>query len=294
MENATPLVSVIIPNFNRTVELERALKSALSQTYENLEIIVVDDNSLNAEEIHAVVNSFDDLRIKCYFHDVNKGGGASRNTGIENATGDYVAFLDSDDEWMSDKIESQLRTLNYTCCDNVLIFCKSKIIYRSTPMFLPLRGIKHNERMCDYLFVNGGFLQTSSILVSTNLARQIMFNPSLRRHQDYDFLLRVGSTSPKYIYIDKSLVTIHWEGNRGYLTKGWRPTLSENFALEYSEYFSKKAFNNFLFMYVINSSAVCYSKFYSLKKILSINIFYVKPINMLKYLKNLLRFNYEK
>jgi len=105
----TPMVSVIIPTYNRAHFVGRAIRSVLNQTYQDFELIVVDDAcSDNTEEI---VRGFNDDRIRYIRHDENKGGAAARNTGIKAARGEYVAFQDDDDEWMPVKLEKQLEVL---------------------------------------------------------------------------------------------------------------------------------------------------------------------------------------
>ena len=94
-ENA-PLVSIIVPVYNRKDLLPRTLASVINQTYKNLEIIVVDDGS--SDDIKSVVDSFNDARIKYVRHTENKGLPSARNTGLKTASGDFIAFLDSDDE----------------------------------------------------------------------------------------------------------------------------------------------------------------------------------------------------
>ncbi|HPB47191.1 MAG TPA: glycosyltransferase family A protein, partial [Exilispira sp.] len=90
-----PLVSVIIPVFNRTYELKRALESVVKQSYRNLEIIVIDDCS--SVDIKSIVDFCKDSRINYLRNDSNKGVSFSRNRGIVQSHGEYVAFLDSDD-----------------------------------------------------------------------------------------------------------------------------------------------------------------------------------------------------
>ena len=98
-----PLVSIIIPTFNRGYILPRAIKSALSQTYQNIELIIIDDGSTdNTEEI---VKDFSDPRIQYIRYSENKGRPAARNKGIKKSKGDFFAFLDSDDEYPPEKIE---------------------------------------------------------------------------------------------------------------------------------------------------------------------------------------------
>jgi len=109
MAENTPTVSVIIPTYNRAHLVGRAIRSVLNQTFQDFEIIVVDDGSTdNTEE---VVKSFNDPRIRYIRHEQNRGGSAARNTGIRAASGEYIAFLDSDDEWLPEKLARQVQLL---------------------------------------------------------------------------------------------------------------------------------------------------------------------------------------
>jgi len=101
------LVSVIIPVFNRKELLLRAVRSVLSQSYRDFELIIVDDGS-SEPVADAVARELAGSSAVCLRHDKNRGAAAARNTGVAHAKGDYVAFLDSDDEWHSDKLEHQL------------------------------------------------------------------------------------------------------------------------------------------------------------------------------------------
>ncbi len=95
MDTDNPLISVILPTYNRGYIVERAIKSVLNQTYKNLELIIVDDGSTdNTEEI---VKSIEDKRIIFLKHKKNKGASSARNTGIKNSKGEYISFIDSDD-----------------------------------------------------------------------------------------------------------------------------------------------------------------------------------------------------
>jgi glycosyltransferase involved in cell wall biosynthesis len=102
-----PTVSVIIPTYNRAHLIGRSIQSVLDQTYRDFEIIVVDDGSTdNTEEI---VKRFNDDRIRYIKHDTNRGAGAARNTGIKAARGKYIAFHDSDDECLPEKLEKHIK-----------------------------------------------------------------------------------------------------------------------------------------------------------------------------------------
>ena len=101
------LVSVIIPTYNRAMRCKTAVESVLSQTHENVEVIVIDDGSRdNTREVICGM----DGRVR-YIYQSNAGVSAARNRGLEEATGDYIAFLDSDDSWLPWKLEAQLSTL---------------------------------------------------------------------------------------------------------------------------------------------------------------------------------------
>jgi glycosyltransferase involved in cell wall biosynthesis len=104
------LVSIIIPTYNHSHMLPLAIKSALNQTYKNIELIIVDDGSTdNTEE---TVKGFIDPRIQYIRHAENKGLPASRNTGIKASNGEFVAFLDSDDEFLPEKIDENVRIMS--------------------------------------------------------------------------------------------------------------------------------------------------------------------------------------
>ena len=107
-----PLVSVIIPCLNRETLVGQAIESALNQTCQNLEIIVVNDGSTDGTEevVQRYITSSD--KVRYFKHEVNKGIPAGRNTGIRNSVGQYIAFLDSDDMWLPNKIEVQLQVFS--------------------------------------------------------------------------------------------------------------------------------------------------------------------------------------
>ena len=124
------LVSVIIPTYNRIDTLERAIKSVKSQTYKNIEVLVIDDNANNhniRKEVEKIVSKFQN--IKLIQNKENLGGGLSRNEGIKNAKGEYIAFLDDDDEFYPEKIEKQYELYKKLNNDKVgLIYCYAKYV----------------------------------------------------------------------------------------------------------------------------------------------------------------------
>ena len=110
MFNGKPKVSVIIPTYNRAHILGRAIKSVINQTYQDFEIIVIDDGSTdNTEE---VIKSFDDERIISHLCEKNRGVAAARNIGIKLSKAKYIAFQDSDDVWHPNKLKKIMKVLN--------------------------------------------------------------------------------------------------------------------------------------------------------------------------------------
>lgn len=121
------MVSAIISTYKRSPEIvERAIKSIINQTYKDIEIIVVDDSPSDYSERNLVakmVSSYADSNVKYIQHEVNKGACAARNTGIDNSSGEYLAFLDDDDEWCEDKIEKQLAVMEASDNEIGLVYC---------------------------------------------------------------------------------------------------------------------------------------------------------------------------
>lgn len=103
-----PLVSIIMPSYNSAKTIVESIESVISQTYENWELLITDDVSV--DHTRDIVRTYceKDDRIKLFELDKNSGAGASRNKSIENSKGDYIAFLDSDDLWLSDKLLTQI------------------------------------------------------------------------------------------------------------------------------------------------------------------------------------------
>lgn len=117
-----PLVSVIIPTYNRAKTIARTINSLLLQTYDNFEIIIVEDGSV--DDTKSILEQFHDNRLRVIFHDVNKGVTAAKNTGLNNIRGEWFTILDSDDEIIPRALETMMRiplemdsTINAITCN---------------------------------------------------------------------------------------------------------------------------------------------------------------------------------
>ncbi len=248
------MVSVIIPCYNRARVVRRAVKSALSQSHADLEIMVVDDGSDDGAALAAALKECNDVRVRLVRHLSNRNGAAARNTGVRESLGEMIAFLDSDDEWAADKLELQVRRFEELKLVEAVIYCRSVVVRESRGnaegAIWPQRGIGRNERMGDYLFLNRGYLPTPSILMSRELALAVPFNEELQRHQDYDLLLRLEAHGSVFSMIEKALVTVHWEDFHA-TARGLNPAKSLEFAGQYRHYLSARAASGFVLQQVV-------------------------------------------
>lgn len=198
------MISVIIPVFNRAKLISLTLDSLCEQTEDDFEVIIVDDCSDDSILLKEILESYSNiLNIRYFRHKNNLHGSAARNTGIKNAKGEYIAFLDSDDLWKKNKLEVCLKCFRYI--DNKRTILYSNVIDRGG--VYPKRGLFENEDISEYLIVSGGSMQTSSLFMYTEFAKEILFDASLKRFQDYDFIIRAGKyNKAKFKYINLTLV----------------------------------------------------------------------------------------
>jgi glycosyltransferase involved in cell wall biosynthesis len=188
------LVTVVVPVFNRVSELRRALRSVLQQSYQDFEIIVVDDAS--TENIGAAIADFTDSRIRLITKPVNEGAAAARNTGIAEARGRWVAFLDSDDEWLPNKLEVQIRQLasqpngaRISCSGYVILHLQERRARAFRPR--PRDGLARQ-------LVWGCNLSPGTTLVAERECFDEIgpFDVTLRRFEDWDWLMRYVKRYP--------------------------------------------------------------------------------------------------
>ena len=206
-----PLVSVIIPNFNRQAELQRAVDSVLAQDYEDLEIIVVDDASTMDIRLSLPSSAQDQLRWITLPR--NRGGASARNAGIAAARGEVVAFLDSDDVWTSDKLTRQVACYLADGRPQACVYYSQVVLDRGFEhLTLPQRPLGSDESVGDYLFPwRGNLIHTSTLFMSRELAAAVRFTDDLRIHQDVDFCLRLRQAGAEFRFHPEPLSRWHAE-----------------------------------------------------------------------------------
>lgn len=206
MISEEPVVSVITPSYNRKDRILDAIRSVDAQTYDNLEHIIVDDASdTPVEEIvsRSQIDTSHELIIER--HPVNRGAQAARNTGIESAIGEYIAFLDDDDRWYPTKIQRQVNKAVSTGAGMVYTGVEQKRDNRVFATQIPtIEG-----RITRELLSGTPIKSTSTILVKSDVFDQVgRFDTGLKNHQDWEFYIR-ASTVAEFRGVQEVLVTRH-------------------------------------------------------------------------------------
>ena len=187
-----PIVSVVIPTRNRPAVVQRAIHSALNQTMAEIEVIVVIDGPDTATQ--DALAQIEDGRLRVIALPETVGGSEARNTGARAAVANWVALLDDDDEWMCEKLVKQLKVgkaspYQFPIVATALIGRSPRADFR-WPTNLPRLPLSEYMFVRDSLFQGEGILQTSTWLVKREFLLKVPFTRGLRRHQDWDWILR--------------------------------------------------------------------------------------------------------
>jgi glycosyltransferase involved in cell wall biosynthesis len=254
MNSSTPeLVSVIIPSLNRPQLVSQAVKSALAQTIELIEVIVVidgpDQATVNALKLIA------DPRLIVMELLTNIGPAGARNTGIKAATGTWIAFLDDDDEWLPLKLERQLEVAHRSVYGSPIVSSRF-IAHTSNGEFIwPTRLPAKNASIPEYLFIRESlflgeaFIVTPTILAKKALLEKIPFSQNLPRHEDLDWLVRASQESDvglEFVVEPMAIVNVAYGKKRQSLSNinDWKYSL--NWIRSVRELISPQAYAGFM------------------------------------------------
>lgn len=229
------MVSAIITTYKRDLRtLRRAINSVINQTYKDLELIVVDDSPASYEkrtEIREYVNSITEIPVTYIQHERNMGACVARNTGIDHAKGEYIAFLDDDDEWLPNKIEKQIVHFR----DGVgMVYCGSQTMNDDTGYVQIRETSFQSGNVFDTLILGNYIGSTSFPLLRKDILLEIgKFDPEMKSAQDYDVWLRIAR---KYNieYTEEPLVLYHVHDgeqiskNAGYIIRGLERIIKKN------------------------------------------------------------------
>jgi len=253
-----PLVSVVIPTKGRPELLTRAVNSVLAQTMADLEIIVVvdGDDPATVEQLGLVTDS----RLRFLVNAVSRGSGAARNQGGADAKGQWIGFLDDDDEWLPTKLERQL-ALGEGATDRIILTCRSTY---ETPHGVSVRPrtpyantMPFDEWLFDrrQLFGGESFIQTSSLLMPTALFREYGF-PDHGQHEDWEMvIIALKYRKIALVTAPEILVRHYAEAARPSLTQGSRIAGSLRWLDRLQTSLSPKAYSGFCLTVVAQQAA---------------------------------------
>jgi glycosyltransferase involved in cell wall biosynthesis len=203
-------ISVIIPTYNRRNTLERSVQSVLNQTYTNLELLIIDDGSDDGTKEY--VQGIADSRVRYYQNEHNIGPAAARNRGVDLAKGDYIAFQDSDDEWLPDKLEKLTDALLYHNPDGaVMAFHRMVEDMGGGRSIVPSKELMPDENTTDIFqrMLLYPIVSPQTIVIRKDCFQKLGgFYEKLQSLEDYEFFLRVARQY-RILFVDEPLVIIY-------------------------------------------------------------------------------------
>jgi len=228
-EPARPVVTVIIPTFNRASILGRAIRSVLGQTYQDWELLVVDDAS--TDDTEKVVRSFSDRRIKYLRHDQNRRVSAARNTGIRSAQGEYVSFLDDDDEWLPEKLAKELEVFRNSDPGVGLVYT-GKTVFDEHGRVLQVRMPTQSGWVYDAMLDRHFIGSPSRVTVRKQVLDRVAgFDETFVNCQDYDLWLRVAKVSKiacvPHCLVKRYLLSNQMSASLRNICEGWEHILTK-------------------------------------------------------------------
>lgn len=199
-----PTVSVVLPTHDRAALLRRSLGSVLAQTFGDLEVVVVDDGS--TEDIGAAAAAFGDPRVRVVRLPERRGGGGARNAGIAAARGRLIAFQDSDDEWLPEKLERQVALLERAGPGVGVAYCGFWREKEGSRVRYPLPGEPRLEGDLRRELLQRNFITTAAALVRAPILAEVGgFDPAFPRYQDWDLWARVAQRT-RFAFLDEPLL----------------------------------------------------------------------------------------
>lgn len=226
------MISVIIPAFNSAESITRSIESVLGQSYKDFEIIVVDDGS--SDETSELVKKFGS-KVN-YIYQENSGASVARNTGIAAAKGGWIAFLDADDQWLPEKLDSQMKLFER---NPDIKWCSSNWLQTNGPKQAPagdktkitagLNGKNYFENYFTAALKGCCPILTSTIIVERTVFYEVGdFDPAFLRAQDQDMWWRIAHYHPRIGYIPQMLAVRHLDCENPILLKRRLATRSES------------------------------------------------------------------
>jgi glycosyltransferase involved in cell wall biosynthesis len=267
------LISVVIPTYNRQLKVVRAVQSVLAQSHQNLEVIVSDDGSADETEqrIAELIAVYGD-KVKYTKAETNHGVSAARNRGIELASGNFIAFLDSDDTWDGIKLEAQLAVAKAFGNGDVFIFCGGRLCDADGKTLLLWKNDR-SEGPCFLTSLDNPLDMPvpppGSWFISSSFIQKVgFFDEKMKTFEDVDFAYRVYAAGFKGYFIDKPFFLCHEDGGPHLSLMSKETIIAKEYMVK--KYMGKLSRKNIARIY--NSLAKDYSYFYN-KKMVSLSLF---------------------
>lgn len=235
--NKKELISVIIPTRNRVNLLKQAVDSVLTQTHENLELIIVDEAS--TDETREYLKTINDSRVHFIYHEEPKGGNTARNNGLAKAEGDFIAFLDDDDIWAKRKLQVQYNAMlehddvGMVSCNNLVINTDNDIVRQSSRGY----NIKYNNKVALKKIMIGNFMGGASFpLIRRDCLEEVNgFQEHLKSAQETNLYLRIISNGHAVFMCGDPLL-LYRVHSQNRITDSYKPKLK---GLEQLYYYKK-------------------------------------------------------
>ncbi|MGB7190311.1 MAG: glycosyltransferase [Acidobacteriaceae bacterium] len=250
-EMATVCVSVVIPTRNRPEFVVTAVASALEQNFASLEVIVVVDGE--DRPTREALSGIADARLKVVNLEASMGGAEGRNAGVRAARGEWIAFLDDDDEWLPHKLSRQMVTARQSAALWPVISSRMIVRRPAYDSIAPLRSYDAGRPLSEFLFCrkplrDGPYaMQTSTLMVRREMMLAVPFRSGLKRHQDWDWLLRAERVpGVEFRVVGEPLVIYHTGDARESVGRAQDWEFSMHWGAEMRGFFSAKAYAWFL------------------------------------------------
>jgi glycosyltransferase involved in cell wall biosynthesis len=231
--NELPLISVIVPTYNRMDKLKETIKSVLSQTYNKLEIIVINDAG---EDIKVVLDKFSDNRIKYFKHETNKGLAASRNTGIEKSAGKYLAFLDDDDIFYPNHLQVVIDNLDD---DHKVIYTdavRKSYVKDGENYILYSETVPYSMEYDRNKLLTGNIAPVNCFVFEKSLVEKAgKLDESFPVLEDWEFWLRL-STFTNFKHVAEKTVQVNWYNDGSTMTSAKAGAFGKTRDLIYKKY----------------------------------------------------------
>ncbi|EPL6455565.1 glycosyltransferase family 2 protein [Providencia rettgeri] len=242
------MYSIIIPTYNSSSYIHYALDSIEQQdvSLQDLEVIIIDDNSLDQVQLAKVIKAYENkFKIILQLNSTKTNGAMCRNQGLKLSTNNIICFLDADDYWSRNKLSAGKKILQQgkkRVVYGALARGTRKQIEENKYLKMPIKPKENDMSLAEYWWVHNGITQTSSLMFYKADFTEIIFNPNLERHQDYDFCLQLEKSGADFCFDYKSLT--YWvilDPNINAVKKGASLNFCINWLNSYNLFFSKKA-----------------------------------------------------